>query len=145
MSCSDYSAAIAEFVDGSLDPAAQRDLERHAEGCEACRALVADLKSIQAAAFTLDRIELPAHVWESVRTHVATELVPETRGRVIGWPQSRSAWGAWAAVAAALLVATMAGIYPLLRSTDPHEGDSAAQSASTETRDVVASVQAELQ
>ena len=27
MSCSDYSEAIAEFVDGSLDPAKQRELE----------------------------------------------------------------------------------------------------------------------
>ena len=68
MSCSDYSDAIAEFVDGTLDPAKQRALERHVEGCEACRALVADLRSIQAAAFTLDRHEPPSHVLETLRS-----------------------------------------------------------------------------
>jgi anti-sigma factor RsiW len=66
MSCADYSESIADFVDGSLDPARQRALERHVEGCAACRALVADLKSIQAAAFTLDRVELPPHLWPAV-------------------------------------------------------------------------------
>ena len=52
MSCADYTDAIADFVDGTLDPARQRGLERHVEACAACRALVADLKSIQAAAFS---------------------------------------------------------------------------------------------
>src|SRR5687768_14654945 len=99
MSCSNYSEAIAEFVDGSLDPAAQRDLERHVEGCAACRALVADLKSIQAAAFTLDRIELPGHILPSLRARIAEEPVP-SRGRLVAFPQSRAAIAAWMTAAA---------------------------------------------
>ncbi len=146
MSCSDYSDAIAELVDGALDPARQRALERHAEGCAACRALVADLKSIQAAAFTLDRVALPAHVWDAIRTRVAAEPAPETRGaRLIAWPRSRAAIGVWVGAAAALFLATAVGIYPLVRPLDPHSTDRIAEGDAAETGDVVATVEAELQ
>ena len=144
MSCSDYSDAIAEFVDGSLDPAKQRALERHVEGCPACRALVADLKSIQAAAFTLDRVELPPHLWSAVRSAIAQEPVPTGRGRLIAWPQSRSTRLAWLAAAAALLLVTTAGTYSLLRSPATHQNDSAATLPAANDADVVASVQLEL-
>src|SRR5918997_108830 len=110
MSCNDYSASLAEFVDGVLDLARQRELERHVESCPACRALVADLKSIQAAAFTLDRIELPAHLLPALRLRIAEEPLPG-RGRLLGFPKSRSAMAAWLAAAAALLLITSAGIF----------------------------------
>src|SRR5918998_1973676 len=97
MKCSDYSEAIAEFVDGALDPARQRELERHVEGCPACRSLVADLKSIQAAAFTLDRLELPPHILPSLRGRLAEEPLPSTRGRLLAFPKSRAALTAWVA------------------------------------------------
>ena len=85
MSCKDYSEAIAEFVDGTLDPLRQRELERHVEACAACRSLVADLKSIQAAAFTLDRVELPSHLLPSLRARLAEEPAPSTRGRLLAF------------------------------------------------------------
>ena len=106
MNCTEHRDAIAEFVDGSLDPARQRALERHVEGCEACRALVADLKTIQAAAFTLDRVELPPHLWTAIRGRVADEPRPSAAGRLLAFPRSRTALGIWLAAAAALLVAT---------------------------------------
>ena len=87
MSCADYSDAIAEFVDGTLDPARQRALERHVEGCAACRALVADLKSIQAAAFTLDRIELPGHICGRRSRRASRRSRGRQRGRLLAWPQ----------------------------------------------------------
>src|SRR5688572_11903835 len=143
MTCSDYSDAIAEFIDGALDSAEQRALERHVEGCEACRALVADLRTIQAAAFTLDRHEPPRQVLESLRAQLASEPVQSSRGRLLQWPASRPAWAGWAA-AAALILATAASIYPLLRPADPHVDDAAAE-ATAENTDLVASVQVELQ
>ncbi|HXG89780.1 MAG TPA: anti-sigma factor [Vicinamibacterales bacterium] len=141
MDCSSSSEAIAEFLDGTLDPAQQRALERHVESCGPCRALVADLKTIQAAAFTLDRQPAPRHVFDAVRTRIAAEPRPSTGGRVLGWPRTRGSWAVLAA-AAALVLATTAGIYPLLRSADRHDDE---QAAATEGADVVATVQAELQ
>jgi anti-sigma factor RsiW len=144
MNCSDFSDAIAELVDGTLDPARQRALERHAEGCEACRALIADLKSIQAAAFTLDRLELPPHLWASVQARRDAEPARAARGRLIAWPQTRAAWAGWAA-AAALVAATTLGIYSVRPSSDLHQNDQAVDAVPSDTADVVASVQVELQ
>ena len=141
MSCRDYSDAIAEFVDGALDPARQRDLERHVESCAACRALVADLKTIQAAAFTLERVELPPHLLPAIRARMAAEP-PSTRGRVLAFPVSRAARMAWLAAAAALLLVTTAGIVSLRQSAEQHQDEVAAAAAAA---DPVASVQAELQ
>jgi anti-sigma factor RsiW len=139
MRCEELKHTIAEFVDGSLDAADQRALEQHVAGCAACRALVADLKTIQAAAFTLDRLEPPASAWEGLRARVAQEPAPG-RGRLIAWPQSRGTWVVWLAAAAALLVATLAGMYPLL--TNRSEPAPLTETAPGETPDI-ASVQAE--
>jgi anti-sigma factor RsiW len=150
MSCQEYSEAIAEFVDGALDPSAQRDLERHVEGCPACRALVADLKSIQAAAFTLDRVELPQHLLPAVRARIASEPLPSARGRLLAFPTSRHARIAWVSAAAALLLVTTAGILSLRAPNGSHDNDivattQPAATASADPADAVASVQAELQ
>jgi hypothetical protein len=143
MSCHDYREAIAEFVDGALDPARQRELERHVEGCPACRALVADLKTIQAAAFTLDRIDLPPHLLPAIRARLANEP-RAARSRLMAFPVSSGARLAWLAAAAALLLITTAGIVSLMRPAPPH-ADQAAVEPAASPADPVASVQAELQ
>ena len=145
MSCHDYSEAIAEFVDGVLDPARQRELERHVEGCPACRALVADLKSIQAAAFTLDRFELPPHILPNLRARLAEEPLPAARGRLLGFRASRGARLAWLAAAAALVLITTAGVLSLLRPDVTHPPQQAAATTTTDPNEAVATVQAELQ
>jgi anti-sigma factor RsiW len=144
MSCREYNEAIAELLDGALDPARQRDLERHVEGCPACRALVADLKSIQAAAFTLDRLELPAHILPALQARLADEPRPAA-GRLLPFPMSRVAMTAWVAAAAALLVITTAGILSLLRPVEQHQDGPTAQSSPADTAQAVEAVQAELQ
>jgi anti-sigma factor RsiW len=143
MNCGEYSEAIAECVDGTLDPVRLRALERHAEGCEACRALIADLKSIQAAAFTLDRPELRADVWNIVRSRVAAEPLPASRAGVLAWPESRKAWAIWMSAAAALLLAAVVSVYPLRPA--PSEETASIETHAAEEGDVVAAVQAELQ
>jgi anti-sigma factor RsiW len=144
MSCHDYREAIAEFVDGRLDAAAERALERHVAECAACRALVADLKSIQAAAFTLERRQPPAAVWQAIRAQVATETHASSRGRVLQWPRTRRAWMVWSSAAAALLVAATIGIYPLL-SERGHRDETAVVAPAPEAGASIATVQAEFQ
>ena len=148
MTCQDYSEAIAEFVDGALDPARQRELERHVEGCAACRALVADLKSIQAAAFTLDRVELPPHILPSLKLRLAEQPLPSTGGRLLAFPASGTARLAWLSAAAALVAITTAGILSIARPDSVHQNDQATAVTSptpADPADAVASVQAELQ
>jgi Putative zinc-finger len=145
MSCQDFQQAIAEFVDGSLDAAGQRALERHVEGCANCRALVADLKTIQAAAFTLDRHAPPVRAWETIRARVANEPRAAELGRLLAWPRTRTTWGVWVAAAAALALVTTATIYPLLRNRAHEDAPIVATPSPADTPTSVASIQAEFQ
>jgi anti-sigma factor RsiW len=144
MNCNDYRDAIAEFVDGALDAAGQRELERHVAGCADCRALVADLKSIQATAFTLERHQPPARAWTAIRERIAAEPLPDTRGRVLAWPRTRTAWGVWMAAAAALLIVTTAGIFSIVNEPAPTHQDAAATSTPADDTPTAASIAAEL-
>jgi hypothetical protein len=109
--------------------------------------LLADLKSIQAAAFTLDRIELPTHILPALTARLAEEPPATSRGRLLAFPVSRGARLAWLSAAAALLIITTAGILSLARPAPPHQNEqaAAASAAAPDPNDAVASVQAELQ
>jgi anti-sigma factor RsiW len=130
---------VAAYVDGELDPVEERAVERHLEGCAPCRALVADLRTVRAAAFTLDRREPPADLFERIQARVAAE--PRSSPRLLGWPNTRTAWGTWLAAAAALLITTAIGLTPLLRpAPSPEPADRDATPA-----ELVDSVQADLE
>jgi anti-sigma factor RsiW len=112
MKCADLQTdVLVDLVDGRLEPAEQRDIERHLEACANCRALVTDLRSIRAAAFMLDRREPGAAVWASLQAKVAAE--PSPKGRVLLMP-TRQNWPVWLGAAAALILATVIGLLPLL-------------------------------
>ena len=76
MSCND-SRRDRRIRRRSLDAAGRRALERHVEGCVDCRALVGDLKRIQAAAFTLDGPIPRLAILEALQAAVAAEPVPD--------------------------------------------------------------------
>lgn len=112
MKCADLQAdVLVDFVDGRLDLAEQRDVERHVEACVECRALMTDLRSIRAAAFMLDRREPPAAVWSNLQAAIAAEPAP--RARVLLMP-TRQNWPVWLAAAAVLTLATTIGVWPLV-------------------------------
>ena len=116
MKCADLqSDVLVDLVDGRLDPTLQRDVERHLEACPSCRALVTDLRSIRASAFMLDRREPPVEVWTRLKSAVAAE--PRPRGGVFsirGFGGGGSAWPVWLGAAAALILATVIGLLPLM-------------------------------
>ncbi|HEX6214894.1 MAG TPA: zf-HC2 domain-containing protein [Vicinamibacterales bacterium] len=112
MKCADLqSDVLVDLVDGRLDPAEQRQIERHLEACADCRALVTDLRSIRASAFMLDRREPPAALWTKLQAAVAAE--PKPTARILTMP-TRGTWGVWLGAAAALILATVIGLLPLL-------------------------------
>jgi anti-sigma factor RsiW len=104
---------VADFVDGELDAIAERRVEAHLAHCESCRSLVADLRTIRAAAFTLDRREPPPDLLGRLRQALAAERAP---ARGTWWPETAAAWRLWLAAAAALALTTAIGVLPLLRS-----------------------------
>ncbi len=141
MKCADLqSDVLVDLVDGRLEPAYQRDIERHLEVCADCRALVTDLRSIRASAFMLDRREPGAALWSKLQAAIAAEPAP--RGRLLAMPGAirrslgEGGWPVWLGAAAALLLATVIGLLPLLnRNAAP---DAAAQAPPEVTVESVA-------
>ncbi len=125
MRCEVFADSVGGLVDGTLGPDEQRALERHLEGCAECRALVADLRTIRAAAFTLERREVPARVWTAVRARIDAEPRLDSRDAAQRWTRG-GAFHAWMAAAAALVLATTVGILSLVsRQPVPGEGTAA--------------------
>jgi anti-sigma factor RsiW len=137
MKCEDLTESLVDLVDGRLDGAEQRDVERHLEVCANCRALVEDMRSIRAAAFMLDRHEPKAETWTKLQAAIAQDPISVR-------PESRSRLPVWFAAAAALILATAIGVWPLLnRQAAPH--DDAAPATSSEAPATVESVTAEFE
>lgn len=124
MNCAELNEALVDLVDGRLDGAAQRNVERHLEGCAQCRALVEDLRIIRASAFMLDRREPKPETWQKLQAAVAAE----PKGRLLSMP-ARANWPVWLGAAAALVLATVIGILPLLNREAAHDDTQQAESA----------------
>jgi Putative zinc-finger len=142
MRCEDFAGDLADVVDKTIDPVRLREVERHLEVCAACRTLVTDLEAIEAAAFTLDRLQPPARVWHRIEERLASEASHVDAGPGAAWSSRAVAWRSWLAAAATLLVATAVGVLSLLG------GDRPADTLATTTPDageLVASVEADLQ
>src|SRR6187431_1223182 len=129
MKCEDLNEALVDLVDGRLDGAGQRTVERHLEGCGNCRALVEDLRSIRAAAFMLDRREPNAETWSKVKAAVAAEPAPRGRLLDMGLRRGGVNWPVWLGAAAALILATVIGLLPLLNRPEPAHDDTAQEAA----------------
>ena len=150
MKCADLQTdVLVDLVDGRLDGPERRDIERHLEGCANCRALVEDLRSLRAAAFMLDRREPKAETWSKIQAAVAAEPVP---GRLLGFSRSlgsgptRANWPVWLGAAAALILATVIGLLPLMnRAPQPHIDNPDAAATQPDEPATVESVTAEFE
>ena len=102
MTCTQYREWIDELIDGSIVPIRRAELERHLAGCDACRALVADLETIRETAAALDPLEPPAGVW----LQIAGRLRHQGRGAAPSQPPAKqpARHTALFAIAAALLL-----------------------------------------
>jgi hypothetical protein len=71
MQCNELERILEQQADGPLPELATA----HLKGCEACRALSADLAAIQVAALELgaDEIAPPEHLWISLRNQLEAE------------------------------------------------------------------------
>lgn len=135
MRCEDLQ--LVDLVEGTLPAADRAAADSHLATCASCRALVADLRGIRAAAITLEPLTPPADAFARIQA----ALPPRTAPLVV-WPAGRRARSTWLAAAASLLVATGIGVSMLVRSATspvPSAGDAMSTAA------LVDSVQADLQ
>lgn len=117
MNCEHYREAILELVDGTLGPVRRAELQTHLDRCDDCRALLADLQKIRAAAGSLDPVAPPDHVWMQIAGRLRQD------GRVAATAEPRTRNLAVLALAATLLLAVGGSLYVLF----PREGASVPQ------------------
>lgn len=109
MACSQYLAAIQEYVDGTLGPIRRAELEQHLAGCDACRALAGDLERIREGASALGATAPPDGLW----LQIAGRLRQEGRIRDATPARRRVPTAAWAAIAATLIIAIGGAVFVL--------------------------------
>ncbi len=156
MNCEHYEEAIGELVDGApMDGARRADVEAHLRDCASCRALLADLRQIRAAAARLPMTPVPERVWARVSERLAGRgaraIRPDHGGPfhlLFGSWQLRLAWGAGVLALAAVLVIVA---LPRLRSggsqvaTNRPGTTPAGQAVHASDAELVQSVESELQ
>jgi len=103
MNCDRYSEWISEAVDGTLDQAAQAELDTHCRGCADCRELLSDLIDIRAAAATLDRVTPSPAVWTAISAKIDSPRSPHGVSS-LGREGRAPSWGQLAAAAALVTV-----------------------------------------
>ena len=103
-----WSERLSEYLDGSLTPAETRALERHLPECDACRASLAELRSVllRLSSDPVSRADQPTErEWAAIRRAIAP---------------SRRRWLVPAAIAASLVgLAVLGGL--LMRSRERPE------------------------
>ena len=108
MSCTIKEEQLDDYVDGLLTEQRRAETEQHLAGCEACRHTVDFLRALQATADAMPReIEPGRDLWADLEGRISPTRVMQVdfRGRgPLALFGVRSAWGQWAALAAAALV-----------------------------------------
>lgn len=112
MTCDAFLDIVSDVIDGALTPAQRTDADAHLASCESCRQIVADLRRIQQATSTIERLAAPSGTWARIEGHLLADAgfaaahAAHRRGRTMSW-RSR----VWLAAAAVLVLATGSALY----------------------------------
>lgn len=102
-------ALLSAWIDGDLEPTEAKDLERHLELCQSCRAVVDDLQALKVAAGSLaeEPVPSPGDGWQQVRGRLSPSVTRE--GRLRRW---------LVLAAAAVVLVSVGAIVTGLRTAD---------------------------
>jgi anti-sigma factor RsiW len=73
MTCDRFQDLVSDWLDGDIDAGSRAALEAHAATCDACRALMTDLRAIKQTSGTLERHAPPSRVWTRLEQQLAGE------------------------------------------------------------------------
>jgi anti-sigma factor RsiW len=73
ITCDRFHELVRDWLDGDIDAESRAALDAHAATCEACRALMTDLRNIRQTASTLERHAPPPRVWARLEQQLAAE------------------------------------------------------------------------
>lgn len=127
VTCSTFNDTLPALLEHEVGDAVRVAMERHAVGCDACGALLADLRALQVDAASLPALTPGRDLWDGIAARLDTAVIPLPSA--IGTAPSRRDARAWpaapvwrvAGIAAAALIALSSGTtYLLVRgSQDP--------------------------
>jgi len=136
--CDRFDAAISDYLESTLDPAARAALESHAVRCDRCRALLADVSAITTSAAALPELEPSRDLWPGIVDRIAAPVVTlPVAGRRAADRSFVRPWylePAPLAAAAALLIAATVSVTLLATRTSP-SGPSTVASTGASTPD----------
>ena len=102
---------LNDYTDRALAGAARADVERHLDGCDACRGLVEDLTALRRAAGALPPIDPPPAAWSRIEHAIRNDApASEPAVRRDVWAPSRAQLG-WLGIAATVILATVIGVW----------------------------------
>ena len=78
-----YTDRLSEYLDGELTPAERAELERHLEGCRACREVLANLRAVVARAESLPDRGPERDLWAGIAARIAPRTVEPADPKVI--------------------------------------------------------------
>ncbi len=115
MMCADMEGKLNEYVDGTLAAGERRAVEQHLAACAGCRAAVAELQALLAAAGALPKSIPPRRdLWGGIAERIVGKREVGSGKR---WYAERPFWiGALAAAAVLLIVFAISR--PTVRSSD---------------------------
>jgi anti-sigma factor RsiW len=121
---------ITDYVDDSLSTADRAAVDQHLEGCQACRALVADFLDLRQTAAGLGAMEPPSRTWSRIAAAISSADTEQSAIR----PATRTdrLTTAWLAAAAALVLATAGGWWTIRASRHTGEAGPGAEAAATQ-------------
>lgn len=123
--CAAFDAAIPDWLEGTLPPAARASVDAHLATCAACAARVAALDDPMPDARVLPAVMPTRDLWPDIDARIATRVLalPTTADQ----RAALAPWRRWAA-AAALVAVSVGGTYLAMRTRDtaPPTGDLAA-------------------
>lgn len=134
MTCERVDAMLADFLEGDLGDAAQREVEQHVRTCVRCTALLRQLDAIRRDARALPAMAPSRDLWAGIAERIEAPVVS-----IDAAPRVRRAW--WrAGLAAAGLVMVTAGVtYSIARQQGTLGGPTLAADSAAGTGAVLAS------
>jgi hypothetical protein len=112
--CEELESLLPGYLEGELDAAQRRAVERHAAACARCASLLEDVATIVRDARELPALTPSRDLWPNIEARIQPDVVPLSAARAEKEARTRRKSPRWStarlAAAAAALVVSTAGV-----------------------------------
>ena len=116
MSCDDFAAHLADYLEGDASETVREAMETHAATCAECAELLADLQRLPQMAAALPPLAPSRDLWSGIAERIDARVLPLESSRAARPALVRRSWLRPAAAAAALMIVTAGVTYELTKA-----------------------------